>query len=65
MNKSIKIALLAVAIIAAVSGVMVYYRTIVSPPSHIKFSNQYVTAVNNDIADIKKKTTAEELDSSY
>lgn len=65
MNKSIKIALLAVAIIAAVSGVMVYYRTIVSPPSHIKFANQYVIAVNNDIAGIKKKTTAAELDSSF
>lgn len=65
MNKSIKIALLAVAIIAAVSGVMAYYKTIVSPPSHIKFANQYVAAVNNDIVGIKKKTTAAELDSSF
>lgn len=53
MNKSVKIILLIVAIIAAIGGVMAFYRTIVSPPSHLKFKNQYVEAVRQDIADIK------------
>ena len=53
MNKSIKIILLIVATIAAIGGVMAFYRTIVSPPSHMKFKNQYVEAVRQDITDIK------------
>lgn len=65
MNKSIKITLLIVAIIAAVSGVMAYYKTVVSPPSHMSFKNQYVAAVKNDIAEVKNLTTADELDSSF
>lgn len=65
MNKSIKITLLIVAIIAAISGVMAYYKTVVSPPSHMSFTNQYVVAVKNDIAAVKNLSTTEELDSSY
>ena len=65
MNKSIKITLLIVAIIAAFSGVMAYYKTVVSPPSHMNFNNQYVAAVKNDIAEVKNLSTADELDSSF
>lgn len=65
MNKSIKITLLIVAVIAAVSGVMAYYKTIVSPPSHMSFNNQYVAAVRNDIAEVKNLSTTDELDSSF
>ena len=65
MNKSIKITLLIVAIIAAVSGVMAYYKTVVSPPSHMSFKNQYVAAIKNDMAEMKKLSTINELDSSF
>ena len=65
MNKLVKIALLIVAIIAAVSGVMAYYKTVVSPPSHMSFKNQYVAAIKNDIAEVKKLSTTNELDSSF
>lgn len=65
MNKLVKIALLIVAIIAAVSGVMAYYKTVVSPPSRMSFKNQYVAAIKNDIADVKKLSTINELDSSF
>ena len=65
MNKSIKITLLIVAIIAAISGVMAYYKTVVSPPSHMSFNNQYVAAVKNDIAEVKNLSTTNELDSSF
>lgn len=65
MKKSIKITLLVVAIIAAISGVMAYYKTVVSPPSHLKFSNQYVAAVQKDIDALKNGKTTEGLDSSF
>ena len=39
MNKPIKIILLVVAILLAVGGVMAYYKTIVSPPGKLEFSN--------------------------
>lgn len=65
MNKSIKITLLIVAIIVAVSGVMAYYKTVVSPPSRMSFKNQYVAAIKNDIAEVKKLSTINELDSSF
>lgn len=65
MNKSIKITLLIVAIIAAIGGVMAYYKTIVSPPSHMSFNNQYVAAVKSDIAEVANLSTNTELDSSF
>ena len=65
MNKLVKIVLLIVAIIAAVSGVMAYYKTVVSPPSHMSFKNQYVAAIKNDIAEMKKLSTINELDSAF
>ena len=65
MNKSIKITLLIVAIIAAVGGVMAYYKTIVSPPSHMRFNNQYIAAIKSDIAEVANISTTSELDSSF
>ncbi|WP_337944174.1 hypothetical protein [Prevotella pectinovora] len=65
MNKSIKITLLIVAIIAAVGGVMAYYKTIVSPPSHMRFNNQYIAAIKSDIAEVVNLSTTDGLDSSF
>ena len=57
MNKSIKIILLVVAILFAVGGVMAYYKTIVSPPGKLDFSNQYVNAAKQDIAKLNFANT--------
>lgn len=43
MNKTIKIVLLVVATILAVGGVMIFYKTIVSPPGKLEFKNQICT----------------------
>lgn len=65
MNKFIKIILLVVAILLAVGGVMVYYKTIVSPPRKLEFSNQYVNAAKKDIAKVKSANTDLGLDTIY
>ena len=57
MNKSIKIILLCVGILFAVGGVMAYYKTIVSPPGKLDFSNQYVNAAKQDIAKLNFANT--------
>ena len=57
MNKPIKIILLVVAILLAVGGVMAYYKTIVSPPGKLEFSNQYINAVKKDISKVKSANT--------
>lgn len=65
MNKPIKIILLVVAILLAVGGVMVYYKTIVSPPGKLEFSNQFVNAVKKEIAKVKLANTNIALDTTY
>lgn len=65
MNKLIKIILLLLAIIAAVVGVIAYYRTIVSPPGKLTFENQYVISDKGDIAKVKSATTDITIDSIY
>lgn len=65
MNKPIKIILLAVAILLAIGGVMVYYKTLVSPPCELKFRNQYVCSAKKDIADIKSANSDTALDSVF
>lgn len=65
MNKSIKILLLVAAILLAVGGVMAYYKTIVSPPGKLKFSNQYVNAVKKDISKVKSLNTDFALDTTF
>lgn len=57
--------MLVVAIIAAVGGVMVFYKTIVSPPSYLEFENQYVASINKDIAEVKNAKTDAAIDSIY
>ena len=65
MNKPIKIILLVVAILLAVGGVMYYYKTIVSPPGKLMFSNQYVNAAKKDIANVKSANTDIALDTTF
>lgn len=65
MNKPIKIILLVVAILFAVGGVMYYYKTIVSPPGKLMFSNQYVYAAKKDIAKVKSANTDIDLDTIF
>lgn len=54
MNKPIKILLLAVALIAAIWGVLFYMKTIVSPPQKLSFTNQYEIQLTKDIEDFRK-----------
>lgn len=65
MYKSIKITLLVAAILLAVGGVMAYYKTIVSPPGKLEFSNQYVNAVKKDISKVKSANTDLALDTTF
>ena len=65
MNKSIKIILLVDAILLAVSEVMAYYETIVSPPGKLEFKNQYVNSDKKDISQVKSANTDLALDSFY
>lgn len=65
MKKSIKILLLVVAILLAVGGVMAYYKTIVSPPGKLDFSNQYVNAAKKDISKVKSANTDIALDTTF
>ena len=65
MNKPIKIILLVVAILLAVGGVMAYYKTIVSPPGKLEFSNQYVNATKKDISKVKSSNTDIALDTTF
>ncbi len=54
MNKSVKILLLAVAVIIAIGGVLLFMKTIVSPPQDLEFKNQYELALNQKIEGFKK-----------
>ena len=65
MNKPIKVILLVVAILLAVGGVMAYYKTIVSPPGKLEFSNQYVNATKKDISKVKSSNTDIALDTTF
>lgn len=65
MNKPIKIILLIVAILLAVGGVMAYYKTIVSPPGKLEFSNQYVNAAKKDISKVESANTDIALDTIF
>lgn len=65
MNKSIKIVLLAVAMLLAVGGVMAYYKTIVSPPGKLSFQNQYVNSDKNDISKVKSANSDLALDTVF
>ncbi|MBD5356065.1 MAG: hypothetical protein HDR88_03540 [Bacteroides sp.] len=54
MNKPIKILLLIAAVIIAISGVLLYMKTIVSPPRDLEFKNQFEEALNQKIECFKK-----------
>jgi hypothetical protein len=65
MNKPIKIILLLVAILLAVGGVFAYYKTIVSPPGKLDFSNQYVNAAKKDLSKVESANTDLALDTIF
>lgn len=48
-NTGIKIIILAITIIFAIGGVLVFYRTIVSPPTDVEYNNLHITAIEKDI----------------
>lgn len=54
MNKSVKILLLVVAVIIAIGGVLLFMKTIVSPPKDLEFKNQFEVALNQKIDGFKK-----------
>lgn len=54
MNKSVKILLLVVAVIIAIGGVLLFMKTIVSPPQDLEFKNQYELALNQKVEEFKK-----------
>ncbi len=54
MNKSIKILLLVVAVIIAIGGVLLFMKTIVSPPKNLEFKNQFEIALNQKIDNLRK-----------
>lgn len=54
MNKSVKILLLVVAVIIAIGGVLLFMKTIVSPPQDLEFKNQFEVALNQKIEGFKK-----------
>lgn len=51
MKRSVKIVLLAIAVIAAIAAVLVYMRTIVSPPDATKMHDQYAQALKQHLVD--------------
>lgn len=53
MNKSVKILLLVVAVIIAIGGVLLFMKTIVSPPQDLEFKNQYEIVLNQKIDSFK------------
>lgn len=65
MNKTIKILLLVGAIVIACFAVMFYVKTIVSPPQELKFKNQYVNNLRNEIAAFEKLNNENSCDSLY
>ena len=48
-NTGIKIIILAVTIILAIGGVLIFYRTIVSPPTEVEYNNLHIAAIEKDI----------------
>lgn len=48
-NVAIKIIILAIAIILAFGGILIFYRTIVSPPTEVDYSNLHIAAIEKDI----------------
>lgn len=65
MNKSIKIMVLTLALLAAIALVLIFVGSIARPPQELTFNNQYIISVNKDIAKINKNTGDTELDSAY
>lgn len=65
MNKPIKIFLLVAAVLLGISGVMAYYKTIVSPPGKLTFKNQYANTAKSDIARMKSLDTDFARDSAF
>lgn len=52
MKTLVKILLLAVAVVAAIFGVLVFQKTIAQPPLKLEFDNQFTPSVSSDIESI-------------
>lgn len=65
MNRFFKIVMLVAAIVLAVGGVMVYYKTKVSPPRKIAFDNPHFLSDQNDLPKVFLAESAYELDTIY
>ena len=64
MNKSIKILLLVVAVIIAIGGVLLFMKTIISPPQDLEFKNQFEIAINQKIDDFSN-VDSDDLESEF
>lgn len=65
MNQSIKIIILALAVLSAIALVLVFVGSIARPPQELTFNNQYIISVDKDIAKVNKNTGDAELDLAY
>ncbi len=54
MNKTIKIILLIVAVVLAIGGVLLYIKTIVTPPRNLTFNNQFEQRLAIQIDSLRK-----------
>lgn len=65
MKTPIKIILLAVAMLLAVSGVMAYYRTQVAPPKEMAIADRFYKSATEDIDRVNDNTVDLNLDSAF
>lgn len=65
MKTPIKIILLAVAMLLAVTGVMAYYRTQVAPPKEMAIADRFYKSATEDIDRVNDKTADINLDSVF
>ena len=63
MNWIAKLILIIVTAITAVVGILFFYKTIVSPPQQIAFSNQHIVSLQNDVDMMKGDINIETADS--
>lgn len=64
-NTGIKIIILAITIVLAFGGVLVFYRTIVLPPTDVDYSNLHITAIEKDINGFSETKNTTFNDSIY
>jgi len=58
MNKPIKIILIIAAVILAIGAVLIFMKTVVSPPQDLRFNNQYEIQLKHDLDSFRQGETA-------